>query len=273
MPSEVIQANIDVHTRMADSYDRVEPHFRPENRAKVRKTLEELSRKAGGGKLLDLGCGTGFVIGLTKDLFKEVHGVDVTQAMLDRVDRSSGNITLHNSTAEKVPFADNYFDMATAYSFLHHTEDYRKVMRETARVLRPGGLFYVDLEPNKAFWDHLAKLDDQDRPFQPLVAKAVDAALHTDDQVQKDYGIRKETFQKAEYGKAILGGVDPREIRREFTSLGFKSCAVRLEWFLGQAEVMHGQSFEDAARVDAYLRSVGPLSDHLYKYVQIILTK
>ena len=86
--------------------------------------------------------------------------------MLDRVDRSSGNITLHNTSAEKVPFPDNHFDMVSAYSFLHHTEDYRKVLREVARVLKPGGICYVDLEPNKAFWDALAKLSEEDKPWQ-----------------------------------------------------------------------------------------------------------
>ena len=31
--SEIIAANIEVHTRMADSYNTNEPHYRPENRA------------------------------------------------------------------------------------------------------------------------------------------------------------------------------------------------------------------------------------------------
>jgi hypothetical protein len=42
---------------------------------------------------------------------------------------------------------------------------------------------------------------------------------------------------------------------------------VSFDWFLGQGAVMHGQSFADAAVVDAYLRRVSPLADHLFKYV------
>ena len=84
-PDEVIEANIQVHTRMADSYNRNEPHYRPENRAKVRSKLEEMRRRFGSARLVDLGCGTGFVIDLAKDLFGAIDGVDVTQAMLDRV--------------------------------------------------------------------------------------------------------------------------------------------------------------------------------------------
>ena len=40
MPTLVVQANIEVHTRMADSYNRNEPHFRPENQEKVREILQ-----------------------------------------------------------------------------------------------------------------------------------------------------------------------------------------------------------------------------------------
>ena len=83
----VMRANIEVHTRMVDQYNS-EPHFRPENQAKVRKVLEELAARVGGGRLLDVGCGTGFMIHLAADLFEEIHGVDVTPAMMAKVDVS-----------------------------------------------------------------------------------------------------------------------------------------------------------------------------------------
>ena len=83
---DVIAANIEVHTRMASTYQSNEPHFRPENRAKVRGVLETLAARAGGGRLLDVGCGTGFVIDLARDLFRRIDGVDVTPAMLQRVE-------------------------------------------------------------------------------------------------------------------------------------------------------------------------------------------
>ena len=55
-----------------------------------------------GENILDVGCGTGFIINLSKDLFDELHGVDATQAMLDKVDLSSGNIILHNKLANYI---------------------------------------------------------------------------------------------------------------------------------------------------------------------------
>jgi hypothetical protein len=48
---------------------------------------------------------------------------------------------------------------------------------------------------------------------------------------------------------------------------------VRFEWFLGQGAVMHGQSFEAADTVDAYLRRTLPLTGHLFKYLQFMVRK
>jgi ubiquinone/menaquinone biosynthesis C-methylase UbiE len=271
----VVSANIAVHTRMADSYNQNEPHFRPENRAKVRKVLEEIKARAKGAeKLLDLGCGTGFVIDLAKDLFREVHGVDVTQAMLDKVDRSSGNITLHKALAEEVPLPDASFDVVTAYSFIHHTADYWAVLREARRLLRPGGVLYVDLEPNKLFWERMEKLSAKDvAGCSAMFKKAWGSVVETDAKVEAEFGIPQATFRDAEFSKAILGGVDAREVERRAGELGFSRCEVRFEWFLGQGDVMHGQSFEIAGKIEDYLRAAAPLTDHLFKYVRVILTK
>jgi ubiquinone/menaquinone biosynthesis C-methylase UbiE len=274
MTTEVIQANIDVHTRLAASYDRAEPHFRPENQAKVRRQLQDLRGRCPGGKMLDLGCGTGFLIRLAHDLFAEVHGLDVTPAMLERVDTSPGNVFLHNAPAEQLPFADETFDLVAAYSFLHHLEDYRRVLREAQRVLRPGGLFYADLEPNKLFWDRMTALASAPaEELAPWVLQARASVLGTDVRVEREYGIPQAIFRRAEFTKAVLGGLDPRQLPQDTRELGFRTCEVRLEWYVGQALVMHGRSFAEAERVEDYLRAIAPLSDDLFKYVRLVLGK
>ncbi len=274
-PDEVIEANIQVHTRMAESYNRNEPHYRTENRAKVRGRLEEMRRRFGGARLLDLGCGTGFIIDLAKELFDTIDGVDITQAMLDRVDLSSGNVRLHRCVAEALPFADATFDVVSAYAFVHHLKDYSMALREALRVLKPGGGFYIDLEPNRLFWQAMVRLEQGAgaSPYSDIVRREIDAVLHRDDGVQDEFGIDKEVFNRAEYTKAVLGGIDPWEFRDECLRLGFRSCDISFEWFLGQGAVMHQQSFEAAATVEAYLRRILPLSADCFKYLQFVLTK
>ena len=274
MDPKIVDANILVHTAMAATYDASEPHFKPENKAVVRKHLEHLRLRT-GPRLLDVGCGTGFVIGLARNLFSEIHGVDITQAMLDRVDRSSGNITLHRSIAEKMPFPDNHFDAAAAYSFIHHLTDYAEVLREVHRVLRPGGAFYVDLDPNKLFWKAIEEARTRLGPDPPsdIVAREIDSVLHTDDRVQREFGIPAETFNLAEHYKDIKGGIDGQEFRARALAIGFSSCQVGHYWYLGQGAVLHGQSAEAAATVESYLLRSLPVSAPLFKYLRFFLVK
>lgn len=274
MLSEVVKANVAVHTLMADGYNTNEPHFRPENQAKVRRNIEQLKRTTNGNRLLDIGCGTGFIINLAKDLFDEIHGVDITQAMLNKIDTSAGNITLHNTVAEKLPFEDGYFDVVTAYSFIHHLEDYRPVLAEVKRVLKPGSVFYIDLEPNKLFWEKMVDLGKAKvANLSDIVIKEIDSVLHTDERVEQELGLDQGVFSQAEYIKSILGGITASEFESNAQIVGFKECKTQFEWFLGQGAILHDQSPEDATKIEAYLKRILPLSEHLFKYLQFILVK
>lgn len=263
MNEPVLAANIEVHTRMADRYDAEEPHFRAENQEKVRGRLQAVRNRVPGGRLLDVGCGTGFIIHLASDLFEEIHGVDITPAMMQRVRRDKGNITLHEAAAEALPFDDATFDAVTAYSFVDHVADQPALLREVARVLKPGGVFYADLMPNRLFWQALAPLEPQG--LSDIVRREIEMVTGNDKKVERDFGIEAETFRRAEPGKED-GGIDPAALARQALEAGFRSSEVTFDWFLGQGAVMHGQSFADAAVVDAYLRRVAPLANHLFKY-------
>ena len=214
----VLQDNIEVHTRLATEYERDEPHFRPENKAKVQGNLLRIADRVGTGRLLDVGCGTGFVIELLAGTFDEIHGIDPTRAMLDQVDVSAGNITLHEGTAESLPFADGSFDLVTAYSVFHHLADHRPALAEAARVLRPGGVLYVDLEPNRAFWGAIQEVErtygNEAERLDEIVAREVAAVLHVEDDLFERFAIPHETFRSAEYIKSHLGGFDPMSSRR-----------------------------------------------------------
>ena len=87
---EVLRANIDFHTALADTYDMEQPHYCPENKALVSADLARLADRAGSQLLIDFGCGTGFVIHLAIPYFDSIIGVDITPAMMSKVDLCSG---------------------------------------------------------------------------------------------------------------------------------------------------------------------------------------
>lgn len=271
----VVAANIEVHSVLAHQYNEDEPHFRPENLAKVRGRLAELSEAVGGGRLLDIGCGTGFVLALAVDFFDQLEGVDATQAMLDRVDLSSGKVHVQQGLAEEVPFDDASFDAVTAYSFLHHLLDHRPAVAEAFRVLRPGGRLYVDLEPNRRFWSAIRRASDTtaEADLDPLVRREIGELLSIEVEMEANHGIDQETFRHAEYIKSGLDGFDPAEFASDLEAAGFVDVDVRFDWFLGQAAIMHGVSFETAQLMDDHLRRLLPTTDHMFKYLRATATK
>ena len=143
---QVVQANVDLHSKLAADYNTNEPHFRPENVAKVEAKLRTVVDETRAARMLDLGCGTGFMIDIAKPFVAEIHGVDATPAMLEHVDRSGpAAITLHEGDTGSFPVDEGSFDVVTAYSFLHHLYDVRPTLATAAKALRPGGRFYADL--------------------------------------------------------------------------------------------------------------------------------
>ncbi len=271
--SDVIDANIQVHTTLADRYNKDEPHFRPENQAKVSGRLTDMHKRTQSENLLDLGCGTGFIINLARSNFNSITGVDITPAMLDQVDTSGHDITLHNSQVEDLPLNSNHFGAVSAYSFLDHLEDPSLMLKEALRVMKPGAEFYIDLVPNHFYWQAL-----KNEPFfeqtdcSPFVIREHLMVTENDKRIEKEYGIDANVFRKAEPAKES-NGVDPYAFQRLALACGFDKCDIHFDWFLGNAPVFHEQGEEKAADIQKYLSEALPISKSLFKYVWFVLTK
>lgn len=275
---KTIQANIKVHSSLASSgeYNK-SPHFRPENRKKVRKILESLIKKQGQeepSRLLDLGCGTGFIIHLTHDLVDEVYGVDITDEMMSLIDLSPGNIQVQNSIAEETPFDDEYFNFVTAYSFLDHLTSYEDVVAEAFRVLKPGGIFYSDLNPNRHFSKCMETLESCNYDSLPeVVSREIAGMLHNGEYWENNFGIDKEALTHAEPIKSFDKGFDPDEVLAFAGKVGFSTVSFEYDWFLGQGVIMHERSQQEADIVDKYLRFALPATRGLFKYIRFVFTK
>ena len=277
---ETIKANIYVHSFLANAGEyNNSPHSRPENKEKVRNILLRLTAnrtETTKTKAIDFGCGTGFMIHLMKDLFTEIHGVDITHDMMKHVDLRSGNIHLHESLAENTPFDDDTFEFATAYSFMDHLFNYKTFLQEAYRVLKPDGIFYSDLNPNRAFIlaiENADQISNKDIVVSRIVTKEIQGALHNGEHYEQHFGMDGNLLEKAEPIKTLDKGFDAEEVLAAAHEIGFTQCKLEYEWFLGQAKIMHEQSKEDSEIIEKYLNSVLPVSTHLFKYLRFIFIK
>lgn len=277
--NDAIKANIKVHSVMADQYNKIEPHFRPESIERVTKIINGINKEITLDKVLDLGCGTGFMINILKNIASEITGVDVTQAMLDKVDLTgNAKITLINSDTGTVQLNKNYYDLATAYTFLDHLYDMKPTFQNTFEALKDGGGFYADLSPNYYFWNDIQKLDST-KVYHKVVQRELNAVLHKDDEIQKQFGIDSEIFKNAEHQKHIKGGLVEEEIEDLLRQVGFREVKFIYHWFVGQASIINDENidkeirFQNANIIHEALENALPISRNLFKYIGFIAIK
>jgi ubiquinone/menaquinone biosynthesis C-methylase UbiE len=275
----VIAANQKVHSVLATSYNTNEPHFRAENIAHVESLLLPVFAETQAKRMLDLGCGTGFLLQIGKKHVPLLDGVDVTQAMLDQVDRSGeAEIRLHLHDTGSFPAQAGAYDVVTAYSFLHHLYDIAPTLKTAARALRPGGQFYADLDPNFYFWEAIQNLDPA-QTFSPIIERERASVMEKDSEIEAKFQVDKDTFNHAEYNKNITGGFREEQLQQALLDAGFSSVRFFYYWFVGQASMINApgidraQGVASAAACAQVLQQGLPLTRHLFKYLGFIATR
>jgi ubiquinone/menaquinone biosynthesis C-methylase UbiE len=106
------------------------------------------------GAVLDLGTGTGRMIGLLAPLSTRAVGVDTSHAMLSvaraNLDKAGlKNVQLRQGDIYALPVERNIYDVVLIHQVLHYLDDPARAIREASRALRPGGrLVVVDFAPH-----------------------------------------------------------------------------------------------------------------------------
>jgi 2-polyprenyl-6-hydroxyphenyl methylase/3-demethylubiquinone-9 3-methyltransferase len=97
-----------------------------------------------GIKILDIGCGGGFLSNELARAGYRVDGVDLSESSLKVAQDYDDTKTVHYHLADasRLPFAPETFEVVCAMDFLEHVEDPAPIIAEIARVLKPGGIFF-----------------------------------------------------------------------------------------------------------------------------------
>lgn len=116
------------------------------DRAKFATILDELEPYRGEGRLLDVGCSIGLFLDLARGRGWNGTGIEFGRRALEHA-RGELGLDVLDVPLEEAGFDDASFDVVAILSVLEHTTDPRALVRDIARVLRPGGALYV-ITPN-----------------------------------------------------------------------------------------------------------------------------
>lgn len=126
-----------------------------------------LRHTGGGGRLLDIGCGSGYITTLFAEHATQVNAIETDgsgsqwevhranthwsgfRKLFDHLNRQYTNLAFDTYTGTNIPFAENAFDHVVAYAVIEHVhrDQEEKLLREMYRVLKPGGYLYITKLP------------------------------------------------------------------------------------------------------------------------------
>jgi ubiquinone/menaquinone biosynthesis C-methylase UbiE len=143
------RAREDAHYYVAfGSRDQDEASFLATGQAVVGALEAELRRLPERGRALEIGCGPGRLMKPLSRHFGEIYGVDVSDEMIglarERLRDVPNAHVEATDGASLARFEDDSIDFVYSYAVFQHVPSkdvVREYMRETARVLKPGGIF------------------------------------------------------------------------------------------------------------------------------------
>ena len=188
---------------MLEVFPRMDPYLDPDNQPEttlqaIVTRLEERSRHPAFRaftedyaatipsthpiSLLDLGCGTGAVLRLLEGLLHPnatLTGADISEKILSAARALSPNSKIHWEKIQpgRLPYEDACFDVLLMNTLVSHVPDTALLLKEAARVLRPGGrlvIFDADHASTTFAQPDSAKMRELDHRLVSAIAKHPD---------------------------------------------------------------------------------------------------
>lgn len=156
----------------ADRYDSHEGRYSPSLATQMVRLATLTSRR----QALDVGCGPGALTSALGGALgpENVAAIDPHESFVESCRKRIPNADVRVGAAERLPFADQHFDVVLAQLVLNFLADPLRAVAEMRRVLRPGGVLAAcvwdypgEMTMLRVFWDAATALD-------PRAATAVD---------------------------------------------------------------------------------------------------
>ncbi|MFC7072229.1 methyltransferase domain-containing protein [Halovenus rubra] len=167
-------------------YDRINPFIWNEE---MRDEAIEMLDIGTEDEVLDVGCGTGFATEGLLQKSEHIYGLDQSRHQLDKAFKKfgkHGKVQFHLGDAERLPFADDRFDVVWSSGSIEYWPNPVTALRELRRVGKPGSQVLV-VGP--------------DYPNSTVFQKAADAIMLFYDKNEADRMFREAGFE--EFGHTI----------------------------------------------------------------------
>lgn len=157
-----IQFNKVVHAGLSRKYERLHGDIFNDIEQErlgiaLKKAAEAVKTGAEPICALDYGCGSGNLTGHLIELGIRTVSADISEGFLDLIKRNFSRTGLSDVLAingkDLSSVEDARFDLAATYSVMHHVPDYLAIVGEMCRVLKPGGVIYIDHEVHESYYD------------------------------------------------------------------------------------------------------------------------
>lgn len=125
--------------------------------------LAAVERFIGKGKVLDIGCATGFFLEAARKRGWDVFGVEISPYSAAIAKERFGEDRVFNGPLEGALYKDTFFDAVFMSDLIEHVKDIGGFLREVFRIVRRGGIIAI-VTPNieslsyrlmRSSWPHL----------------------------------------------------------------------------------------------------------------------
>jgi SAM-dependent methyltransferase len=151
--------------------------FRARNRLVVSTVRRHFP---GAASLLEVGCGTGFVLSALREAFPALRlvGSELHEEGLEIARRRLPDVELVRLDATEMPFEDE-FDVVGAFDVLEHVEDDAAALAGMRRAVRPGGGVILLVPQHPRLWSEMDEIARHVRRYtrRGLAAKVERAGL------------------------------------------------------------------------------------------------
>ena len=115
------------------------------------KWIKGVTKISPEARVLEIGCGRGAVACMIQEEFHpaRLHAFDLDHQMILMAGRylkpeQKEKIFLYVGDALGLPYRDGSLDVVFGFGVLHHLPDWRGGLKEIARVLKPGGIYFLE---------------------------------------------------------------------------------------------------------------------------------